>query len=92
MKGMRPADTSPEAWQVQTELLRKMSPGERMQLAFEWSEIVRQFAEGGLRKRYPDASEREIFLRYARQSLGEELFRKAYGWELPADEQTRKDA
>ena len=56
-----------------------------MQLAFEWSEIIRQFAEAGLREKYPRASEREIFLRYACQSLGEELFRKVYGTELPYD-------
>jgi hypothetical protein len=82
---MRPADTSPEAWSVLTALQRKMAPAEKMQLAFEWSEIIRQFAEAGLRERYPRASEREIFLRYARQSLGEELFRKVYGHELPDD-------
>jgi hypothetical protein len=80
---MRPADTSPEGWEVLTALQRKMAPAEKMQLAFEWSEIIRQFAEAGLRERYPHASGREIFLRYARQSLGEELFRKVYGYELP---------
>ena len=84
-ESMRPADTSPEAWSVLTALQRKMPPAEKMQLAFEWSEIVRQFAEAGLRERYPHASQREIFLRYARQSLGEELFRKVYGNELPGD-------
>ena len=84
-KKMRPADTSPEAWEFLTALQRKMPPAEKMQLAFEWSEIIRQFAEAGLRERYPHASEREIFLRYARQSLGEELFRKVYGNELPDD-------
>ncbi len=82
---MRPADTSPEAWSVLTALQRRMPPAEKMQLAFEWSEIIRQFAEAGLRERYPRASEREIFLRSARQSLGEELFRKVYGHELPDD-------
>ncbi len=82
---MRPADTSPEAWEILTELQRKMPPSEKMQLAFEWSEIIRQFAEAGLREKYPHASEREIFLRYARQTLGEELFRKVYGSEVPYD-------
>jgi hypothetical protein len=82
---MRPADTSPEAWEVLTSLQRKMPPAEKMQLAFEWSEIIRQFAEAGLRERYPGASQREIFLRYARQSLGEELFRKVYGGEVCDD-------
>jgi hypothetical protein len=82
---MRPADTSPEAWEFLTSLQRDMPPAEKMQLAFEWSEIVRQFAEAGLRERYPQASEREIFLRYAHQTLGEELFRKVYGNELSSD-------
>jgi len=82
---MRPADTSPEAWEILTTLQRNMPAGEKMQLAFEWSEIIRQFAEAGLREKYPQASEREIFLRYARQTLGEELFRKVYGSELPYD-------
>jgi hypothetical protein len=62
-----------------------MPPAEKMQLAFEWSEIIRQFAEAGLRQSYPLASEREIFLRFARQNLGEELFRQVYGSELPYD-------
>lgn len=81
--GVRPADTTPEAWEVLTTLQRNMPPAEKMQLAFEWSEMVRQFAEAGLREKYPHASEREIFLRYARQTLGEEWFRKVYGNELP---------
>ena len=82
---MRPADTSPEAWEVLTSLQRNMPASEKMQLAFEWSEIIRQFAEAGLREKYPHAGEREIFLRYARQTLGEELFRTVYGTELPYD-------
>lgn len=84
-ENMRPADTSPEAWEVLTTLERNMPPAEKMQLAFEWSEIIRQFAEAGLRERYPQASEREIFLRYARQTLGEQLFHTVYGNELPND-------
>ena len=68
-----------------TALRRGMSPSEKMQLAFEWSEIIRQFAEAGLRQRFPEAGEREFFLRFARQTLGEELFRRVYGNELPYD-------
>jgi hypothetical protein len=79
---IRPADTTPEAWEILTTLQRRMSSSEKMQLAFEWSEIIRQFAEAGLRQRYPEAGEPEIFLRFARQILGEELFRQVYGNEL----------
>jgi hypothetical protein len=55
---------------VLTALQRNLPPAEKMQLAFEWSEIIRQFAEAGLREKYPHAGEREIFLLYAGQTLG----------------------
>jgi hypothetical protein len=80
---MRPRDTSPEAWEVFLDLHRRMSPSEKLQRAFEYSNSVRSLAEGVLRHRYPKANDREIFLRAARQRLGTELFRKAYGDELP---------
>jgi hypothetical protein len=76
---MCPADTSPEAWKVLLDLLRKMPPSEKLQRTLEWSDLIRRFAEAGMRQRYPDADEREIFLRMARQNLGPELFRKVYG-------------
>jgi hypothetical protein len=76
---MCPADTSPEAWKVLIGLLRKMSPSEKLQRTLEYSDMIRKFAEAGMRQRHPNADEREIFLRMARQNLGSELFRKVYG-------------
>ena len=81
---MRPRDTSPEAWKVLMDLIRRMPPEERLQRCIEHSEMVRLAAEAGLRQAYPHASEREIFLRAARQKLGLELFRTVYG-ALPID-------
>ena len=80
---MRPADTSPEAWKVLMDLMRKMSPEEKLQRTFEYSAFVRRFAEAGLRQKYPQAGDREIFLRAARQRLGADLYAKVYGAELP---------
>jgi hypothetical protein len=80
---MRPADTSPEAWKVLMDLMRKMSPEEKLQRTFEYSAFVRNFAEAGLRQKYPQAGDREIFLRAARQRLGADLYAKVYGAELP---------
>ena len=79
---MRPADTSPEAWKVYLDLLRKMTPGEKLRRALQYSGFIRALGEGGLRERFPHATEREIFLRGARQRLGRELFHKVYGNEL----------
>jgi hypothetical protein len=85
---MCPADTSPEAWKVFLDLQRKMSPSEKLQRMLEWSDMVRKFAEAGMRQRYPHADEAEIRLRFARMTLGQELFRKAYGPALTEYEPT----
>jgi hypothetical protein len=82
---MRPADTSPEAWQVYLDIQRRMSPGEKLARVFELTEMVRDSARQALRRRFPQADDREIFLRYARTALGDDLFRRAYGDVLPAD-------
>ncbi len=79
---MRPRDTSPEAWKVLMELMRKIPPEEKLQRTFEYSAMVRKFAEAGLRQRFPEAGEREIFLRSARLRLGADLYNKVYGAEL----------
>lgn len=80
---MRPRDTSPEAWKVLLDCIRLMTPEERLQRCLELSETVRLAGEAGLREAYPSASEREIFLRAARQKLGAPLFRAVYGDALP---------
>jgi hypothetical protein len=82
---VRPADTSPEAWKVYLEAQKRLTPGEKLRRAVGYSTFLRALAEAGLRRRYPQAGEREIFLRAARQRLGLELFHKAYGCELPDD-------
>jgi hypothetical protein len=81
---MRPADTSPEAWQVWLDLVRKMTPAERLQRTLELSNTVRELAIAGIREQHPNASEREIFLLFAQRQLGDDLFQKVYGNELDA--------
>ena len=73
---MRPRDTSPEAWKVLMDLMRKMSPEEKLQRTFEFSAIVRKFGEAGLRQKYPQASDREIFLRAAQRQTRRRFVRE----------------
>ena len=80
---MRPEDTSPEAWKVLLDLYRKMSPDEKLQRTIEMSDFLRSLSEAGVRADYPEASEREVFLRVAQRFLGKELFEKVYGEALP---------
>lgn len=82
---MRPRDTSPEAWRVYIGLLRKMSPAERLHLAMDHSDFIRYMCEAGIRRAYPEADEREVFLRSAQRRLGSELFRAVYGEALRDD-------
>jgi len=81
----RPMDTSPEAWKVYVDLHRQMSVSDKLRQTFEWSAAIHRLSEVGMRQRYPNADDREIFLRMARMTLGQELFRKVYGNELPDD-------
>ena len=67
------------------ELVRKMTPEERLERAFQLSAFVRAFAESGIRSRHPHATDREVFLIAAKQRLGDDLFRKAYPNELVND-------
>jgi hypothetical protein len=79
---MRPADTSPEAWAVFLDLQRRTPPGEKIRRAMSLTKTVHALTEAGLRRQYPHATDREIFLRRVRLTLGDDLFRKAYGAEL----------
>ena len=82
-RGMRPEDTSPEAWRVLMDIYRRMTPDEKLQKTFEMSEFLRSVSEAGVRADYPGASEREVFLRVTQKYLGKELFAKVYGDVIP---------
>jgi hypothetical protein len=72
-------DTSPEAQRVLTQIYRRMTMEKRLRLVFDAYETGRALAMTGLRRRYPQASSKELWRLWARQHLGEELFSKVYG-------------
>jgi hypothetical protein len=80
---MRPRDTSPEAWKFQMDLIRKLSPAEKLQRAIDFTNSVRKLGEAGVRSANPQASEREIFLLIAQRQLGKD-FQKVFGDEWRA--------
>lgn len=63
-----------------------MTPGQRLARVFERSASAKSLVKAGIRSQHPAASEEEIFLRYAREILGADLFVKVYGDVLPHDE------
>jgi hypothetical protein len=75
------SDTSPEAMRVWLELRRRMPNGEKLAGVFELIDFARQMAATGVRMRYPQADEREVFLRVAALHLTREEMIRVYGWD-----------
>ena len=78
------ADTDEKAFEALIEIQRKIPPGERFALSLQHSGMLMNMAEGNVRRLYPEASEREVFLRAAARRLDRETMIKAYGWDPEA--------
>lgn len=70
--------TSIAAARHQIELWRRMTPAEKLGLVSSASRSAHAMAAAGVRQRYPQATEREVFLRLAVLRLGHELAREAF--------------
>lgn len=70
-----PSDTSPQAEAIQLEIFRRMTTAERLKLALEMSDSMRNIALAGLRTRRPDLNENELL---------RELMRVMYGFAPPS--------
>lgn len=75
------ADTTPEALAVFYELQRQRTPSQKLNDVFELTEWMIANAEAGVRLRYPDATDREVFLRAASLRIPRDLMIAAYGWD-----------
>jgi hypothetical protein len=80
------SDTDPKAMEVWLDLLRKMPPGRKIESVFALSRMAIQFSEAGVRMAYPDADDREVFLRIAARHLSRDLMIRAYGWDPHTNE------
>jgi len=65
--------TDTEAACVQMDLLRRASPARRLRLALSLSQSVLSLSRGGIARRLPGASSRDIGLEFVRLHYGEEL-------------------
>lgn len=55
-----PFDTTPEAVTIQEEIFRRMTTVQRLRLALEMSESLRNVALAGLRSRQPELNAAEL--------------------------------
>ena len=72
---------SPEDFERYMSLVRAMSPAEKIATVFQMNEVFWQLVEGSVRREFPDATQREIFLRTAARHLDPETMIRVYGWD-----------
>ena len=73
------SDTHPKMEALQIQLLRDAPPWRKMEMLAEINQAARDLALASLRRRHPEASEKELSRRLASLLLGEDLARKVYG-------------
>lgn len=49
-----------EAEAIQVEILRRLTGSQRLTIAFEMTDLAREFAKAGIRSRHPDWTERQV--------------------------------
>ncbi len=74
-------DTSEDTERVLLDAFRRKSTAERVELAADTTECLRQLVRGSVRRRYPQASEDEVRQRFAALWLGREWAIRVYGWD-----------
>lgn len=77
--GARPADTTPEAWELMKSVWRRMAPQERFELAASMSQEAKEMTLAGIRRKFPGASPEKILHVYATRCYGPELADAAFG-------------
>jgi hypothetical protein len=74
-------DTPPEIERILIEGYRRMTPAEKFRRIEDLNRTLEMLARAEVRRRHPEADEREIRLRVASRRIPAELMRKAFRWD-----------
>lgn len=77
------SDTHPDALRVWLQCIHRMTASEKLDRIAEMWEMMNALQSAEVRRLYPDASDREVFLRVAARRLTPEEMMNAYGWTPP---------
>jgi len=77
-----PDDTHPAIRALLIEGYRKMSPAQKLERVRALNHAVQQLALMDIRRRHPNADEREQALRLASRWIEPELMVRAFGWDV----------
>ena len=75
------SDTDPDTLNAYIEIYRNMSESQRLQRTFELCDMQFAMQQANVREMYPQASEREVFLRVAARRLDRDDMIRAYNWD-----------
>ena len=78
-------DTTPEAQRKHYELMRKLSPEQRLSMAFALTDATRNLSLADLHHRFPEADENEIRRKFIARVLSREDVIRAYGFDPKAE-------
>jgi hypothetical protein len=76
------SDTNPAVEAILIEGYRTMSPSEKLERVRALTRAVQELALLDIRRRHPDADEREQALRLASRWIEPELMLRAFGWDV----------
>lgn len=75
-------DTSSEAYEVQIECWRNMTPIERLRRAMAWSQVLRKMAFDAIRRNHPEMIEAEVQMQFIENTYGKTLADDVRRWKL----------
>ena len=75
------SDTHPDIERRLIAGYRAMTPTQKLQSVWDLHRLAHDLAMADVRKRYPDAGDRECLLRVASRYLDPDLLAKATGWD-----------
>lgn len=78
-------DTHPDIEARIIEGYRAMSPARKFELVCALTRTVRELALIDIRRRHPDADERELALRLASRTVDPGLLKRAFGWDVDVE-------
>lgn len=73
-------DTHPDAERILIEAYRRMEPWEKIAKMRQLNDFAAGLIFAEVRSRYPDAPEREVWLRVASRYIPADLMQKAFNW------------
>jgi hypothetical protein len=82
MSASPPVDTDPAIEAMLIEGYRRMSPAQKLERVRALTRAVQELALVDIRRRHPDADDRELALRLASRWIEPDLMLRAFGWDV----------